>query len=65
MVVATSRVIDGSNRWSAAHFARPQHDGFIEQATLMQVGNQGGDRLFRHAGVLLMIGLEMRVLVPG
>jgi len=48
----------------AAHFSRPEDDGFIQHSALMQVGDEGGDGLLGDAGILFVIQLELSVLVP-
>jgi len=48
----------------AAHFSRPEDDGFIQHSALVQVGDEGGDGLLGDAGILFVIQLELSVLVP-
>ena len=48
----------------AAELAAPDDQRAVEQAAGLEVGEQGGDRLVDGAGVVLMAGLEVGVLVP-
>ncbi len=50
---------------SAAHFAGPEDEGFVEEAAGFQVGDEGGDGLVGDAGVFLVAFAEFAVLVPG
>ena len=56
--------IDGGGVRGAAHFSRPEDDGFIQHSALVQVGDEGGDGLLGDAGILFVIQLELSVLVP-
>ena len=61
VVVAAGAVLLGVRR--AAELAAPPDQRVFEQAALLEVGQQPGDRLVHGAGVVGMLG-HVRVLVP-
>jgi hypothetical protein len=49
----------------AAHLTSPQHDGFIEQASLIEIDDERGNALIGDAGVFLVVLLQLTMLIPG
>src|SRR5436190_11860934 len=52
-------------QWSPAEFRGPDNQRRIEQAALLEVLEQGGNRLIGHLAVLLELDIEVAVVVPG
>ena len=52
------------DRRRAAEFAAPDHQRVVEHAPLLQIGQQGGDRLVDLAGELAVIRFDVVVVVP-
>ena len=69
-----SQIVKPNGLWSrpstalrhrrAAELAAPDHQRVFEQAALLEVGQQAGDRLVDGPGVVLVALLQVRVLVP-
>src|SRR5690606_27714301 len=49
----------------AAKFTAPDDEGGVEQAALLEILEQGGDRLVDHAAVVGELGVEVAVVIPG
>ena len=49
----------------AAELAAPDHQRLVQQPALLQIGQQGGDRLVALPGQPAMVDFEVVVAVPG
>ena len=48
----------------AAKLATPDYEGFVQQPPLLQILQQGGDRLVGVTGVVIVIFFEVAVSIP-
>src|SRR5688572_26688468 len=52
------------NCWSAAEFAAPNHEGFIEHSALFEIFEKCSNRLITLFGKLAVVYFEIVVVVP-
>lgn len=64
-VVISTGFVDPFAEGHATKFSAPDDQGFIEEATLFQIGEEGSDGLIDFGGVLAVVFLDAEMSIPG